>query len=896
MNLLTAEHLKKSYTERLLFDDVAFSIGEGDKIGLIGINGTGKSTLLKIVAGLEEPDEGTVVKGRNLYIRYLPQNPEFEAGRTVLDCVIRENMAHEHAWDLEGDAKSMLNKLGITDYSAKVETLSGGQRKRVALAAVLLSTADLLILDEPTNHLDSAMADWLEEYLKKFRGALLMITHDRYFLDNVTNRIVELDKGKLYSYQSGYEGYLELKAEREAMAVSSEQKRQNILRTELAWIRRGAQARSTKQKGRIQRFEALSAVEAPKVDGNVEMSSISSRLGRTTVEAHHLHKAYGDRLLIDDFSYIFLKDDRIGIIGPNGSGKSTLMKMITGWVKPDSGEAIIGQTVKMGYFSQENEDMDQSMRVIDYIKNVAEYVRTADGLVSASQMLERFLFPSHMQYTLIGKLSGGERRRLYLLHILMGAPNVLLLDEPTNDLDIGTLTILEDYLDHFQGIVITVSHDRYFLDSVTNRIVELDNGKLYSYQTNYEGYLEMRAERLDMAQASERKRQSILRVELEWMKRGARARSTKQKAHIQRYEALRDQKGPELDQSMELESISSRLGRTTVELDHLCKAYGDKTLIKDFTYIFLKNDRVGIIGPNGSGKSTLMKMIAGWVQPDSGTIEIGQTVKMGYFSQENEAMDESLKVIDYIKNVAEYVQTKDGSVSASMMLERFLFPSSVQYTTIDRLSGGEKRRLYLLRILMDAPNVLLLDEPTNDLDIRTLTILEDYLDSFQGIVITVSHDRYFLDRIVRRIFAFEGNGKITQYEGGFTDYQAAVLRKEVEAEAMAAGNPKAGVKSDKSKDEKSEEDSKSSKKTWNGGPKKLRFTYQEQKDWDVIESQIEKLEEEIAGLEVQMEKAASDFVKLKELMDRKAQAESELDAKMERWMYLNDLAEKIEKQ
>ena len=307
MNLLTAEHLKKSYTERLLFDDVAFSIGEGDKIGLIGINGTGKSTLLKIVAGLEEPDEGTVVKGRNLYIRYLPQNPEFEAGRTVLDCVIREIWRMSTLGISRAMRNPMLNKLGITDYSAKVETLSGGQRKRVALAAVLLSTADLLILDEPTNHLDSAMADWLEEYLKKFRGALLMITHDRYFLDNVTNRIVELDKGKLYSYQSGYEGYLELKAEREAMAVSSEQKRQNILRTELAWIRRGAQARSTKQKGRIQRFEALSAVEAPKVDGNVEMSSISSRLGRTTVEAHHLHKAYGDRLLIDDFSYIFLR-------------------------------------------------------------------------------------------------------------------------------------------------------------------------------------------------------------------------------------------------------------------------------------------------------------------------------------------------------------------------------------------------------------------------------------------------------------------------------------------------------------------------------------------------------------------------------------------------------------
>ena len=615
MNLVTIEHLTKSYTERLIFDDTDFSINEGEKIGLIGINGTGKSTLLKIVAGLEEPDKGTVVRGRNLDMRYLPQNPKFTEGDTIIESILRDNEGHPHIWDMESQAKTMLTRVGIYDFDAKVETLSGGQRKRVALVSTLMADTDLLILDEPTNHLDSDMADWLEDHLKKFRGAILMITHDRYFLDSVANRIVELDKGKFYSYQ-----------------------------------------------------------------------------------------------------------------------------------------------------------------------------------------------------------------------------------------------------------------------------------------TNYEGYLEMRAERLDMAQASERKRQSILRVELEWMKRGARARSTKQKAHIQRYEALRDQKGPELDQSMELESISSRLGRTTVELDHLCKAYGDKTLIKDFTYIFLKNDRVGIIGPNGSGKSTLMKMIAGWVQPDSGTIEIGQTVKMGYFSQENEAMDESLKVIDYIKNVAEYVQTKDGSVSASMMLERFLFPSSVQYTTIDRLSGGEKRRLYLLRILMDAPNVLLLDEPTNDLDIRTLTILEDYLDSFQGIVITVSHDRYFLDRIVRRIFAFEGNGKITQYEGGFTDYQAAVLRKEVEAEAMAAGNPKTGIKSDKSKDEKSEEDSKSSKKTWNGGPKKLRFTYQEQKDWDVIESQIEKLEEEIAGLEVQMEKAASDFVKLKELMDRKAQAESELDAKMERWMYLNDLAEKIEKQ
>ena len=489
MNLLTIEHLTKSYTERLLFDDTSFSINEGDKIGLIGINGTGKSTLLKIAAGLEEPDLGTVVRGRNLYIRYLPQNPVFEPQLTVLECVIKENEGHEHVWDLEGQAKNMLTRLGVSEYDAVISTLSGGQKKRVALASVLLSAADLLVLDEPTNHLDSSMADWLEDYLKKFRGALLMITHDRYFLDSVSNRIVELDKGKLYNYQAGYGGYLELKEERMAMEQASERKRRSILRTELEWIRRGARARSRKQKGRIQRFEELSARKGPEEDGDVEMNSLTSRLGRTTVEVSHLNKSYGDKVLLRDFTYIFLKNDRIGIIGPNGSGKSTLMKMIAGLVQPDSGETVIGQTVRMGYFSQENEEMDDSLKVIDYIKNVAEYVKTPDGMVSASQMLEQFLFPSSMQYTLIGKLSGGEKRRLCLLHILMGAPNVLLLDEPTNGLDIRTLTILEDYLDHFQGIVIAVSHDRYFLDRVVRRIFAFEgDGAVKQYEGGYTDY------------------------------------------------------------------------------------------------------------------------------------------------------------------------------------------------------------------------------------------------------------------------------------------------------------------------------------------------------------------------------------------------------------------------
>ena len=492
MNLVTIEHLTKSYTERLLFDDTAFSINEGEKVGLIGINGTGKSTLLKIVAGLEEPDDGSVVRTRNLYIRYLPQIPEFTQGDTVLESIMRDNENETHyssREEMSATAKSMLNELGIRDHDARVETLSGGQRKRVALAGVLMSRAELLILDEPTNHLDSAMADWLEDYLKNFRGALLMITHDRYFLDSVVNRIVELDQGKLYGYQGGYEAFLRLKAERLEMAEARSRKRQSILRREIAWIQRGARARSTKQKAHIQRYEELRDQTGPEYDRNVELESISSRLGRTTVEVKDLCKSYGDKVLMKDFTYIFLKSDRVGIIGPNGSGKSTLMKIIAGWVQPDSGTVEIGQTVKMGYFSQENEAMDESLKVIDYIKNAAEYVKTKDGSISASQMLERFLFPSHIQYTAISKLSGGEKRRLYLLRILMEAPNVILLDEPTNDLDIQTLTILEDYLDTFPGIVITVSHDRYFLDRVVNRIFAFEGqGRVTQYEGGFTDY------------------------------------------------------------------------------------------------------------------------------------------------------------------------------------------------------------------------------------------------------------------------------------------------------------------------------------------------------------------------------------------------------------------------
>lgn len=509
MNLLTAEGITHSYNDRRLFSDLSFHLNEGEKVGLIGINGTGKSTLLKIIAGLLSPDEGTVIRGNQLTLSYLPQTPEFKEDDTVLSAAL-SGLTDHGIWEREPDAKNMLTRLGITEFSKPIQQLSGGQRKRVALVRTLLTNADILVLDEPTNHLDSAMAEWLEATLQKYRGALVMITHDRYFLDSVVTRIVELEQGKLYSYADSYLGYLALKSQRKEMEASTERKRQSLLKTEIQWMMRGARARSTKQKAHIARYEALRDVQPPKQAETVQMSSVSSRLGRTTIELNGICKSYDDHTLIRDFSYIFLKNDRIGIIGPNGCGKTTLMNMINGLVTPDSGTIAIGQTVKIGYFSQENEFLDPSMKLIEYVREGAEIIHTPTGTITASQMLERFLFPSNMHYALIEKLSGGERRRLYLLRILMEAPNVLFLDEPTNDLDIETLTILEDYLDNFAGIVITVSHDRYFLDRVVRRIFAFEkNGHIAQYEGGYSDYLQKAGDKIStMSTISDKKENS----------------------------------------------------------------------------------------------------------------------------------------------------------------------------------------------------------------------------------------------------------------------------------------------------------------------------------------------------------------------------------------------------
>lgn len=606
MNLLTMEHITKAYTDRVLLNDVAFSINENEKIGVIGINGMGKSTLLKVTAGIEPYDEGKISMGKQVKICYLPQTPEFEEGTTVLRAAIADNVNELNQWTIEADARSMLNQLGFYDYDEKVEHMSGGQKKRIALVNALLTPADILILDEPTNHLDNAMSEWLEEYLIGFRGAILMVTHDRYFLDRVATRIVEVDQGKLYSYPGNYSEFVKLKAERQ-----------------------------------------------------------------------------------------------------------------------------------------------------------------------------------------------------------------------------------------------------------------------------------------DMALATERKRKSLLRTELEWLGRGARARSTKQKAHIDRIKAMQEIKDIQEEKRVVLDSVASRMGNKTIELENISKSYGNRKLISDYSYIFLKNDRIGIIGPNGCGKTTLLKNINGIVRPDSGTIEIGQTIRIGYFSQENEYMDASMKVIDYVKEVGEYVTTSDGKITASQMLERFLFDGAMQWSKIEKLSGGEKRRLYLMRVLMSAPNVLILDEPTNDLDIQTLTILEDYLDHFDGIIITVSHDRYFLDRIVNRIFSFEGDGKVRQFEGGYSDY---LIRKELEGldtEMSLKGHAAAT-------EEQSTKGESSSKDTWKQRKPKLKFTYKEQREFETIDDDIAKLEEKLETLDAQIAANATNSVKLRELMDKKEEAGNELDEKMERWVYLNDLNEKIQ--
>ena len=584
----------------------------------------------------------------------------------------------------------------------------------------------------------------------------------------------------------------------------------------------------------------------------------------------HISKIYGEKVIFEDASFGVQEGDKVGIIGINGTGKSTLLKMLAGEEIPETGQIIMQNNVRLAYLPQ-NPQFPENATILSYIQDCEAEWKVQSNLTQLG------ITEYEKQ---IAVLSGGQRRKVALAKILAQDFDILLLDEPTNHLDEAMISWLEEYLKSFRGTVLMVTHDRYFMDKVTNRILEISHGKMYSYEANYSKFLELKAEREEMELASERKRQSVLRMELEWAKRGCRARTTKQRARLERLEALKNTAAPVGDQSVELESVETRMGKKTIELKHVSKKYGNQVLVEDFNYILLKNQKLGIIGPNGCGKSTLMKLMAGLVEPDSGTVEMGETIKIGYFAQEEQEMDERQRVIDYVKDIAEYINTKDGKISASQMLERFLFTPDMQYAPIGKLSGGEKRRLYLLGVLSSEINVLLLDEPGNNLDIPTLTILEDYLNSFAGIVVTVSHDRYFLDNVVDRIFEFTGNGKLQQYEGGYTDY--------LEAKARRNDSVKQPVQTEK------KEEKKTSAQTWKQNRTvKLKFTFKEQKEFETIDDDIAKLEEKLEKLEQEIMKNATNSGKLNELISEKEEADALLEEKMDRWVYLNDLAEKI---
>lgn len=591
------------------------------------------------------------------------------------------------------------------------------------------------------------------------------------------------------------------------------------------------------------------------------------------LNVENISKTYMSKPVLSGISVGINDTDKIGVVGTNGTGKSTLLAIVAGKVEPDSGQVVVNNGLRISYLPQ-NPVFDMNKTLLE---NITDTIYDGgdhwDKMGEIKANLAKFGIDDPECDPSI--LSGGQKKRAALVAAIMTPSDLLILDEPTNHLDSDMIEWLEEYLQHFRGALLMITHDRYFLDEVTNQILEIDKGSAYRYEANYSGYLELKQQRLDYEQAAERKAQALYRKDLAWMLRGARARSTKQKAHIQRFEELRDRHRPEEERQVELSSLPSRMGNKTIIIDNISKSYEGKTLFRDFSYTFNKLDRIGIIGPNGCGKSTLLKTIVGTVAPDNGTVEIGQTIKIGYFGQENEALDESKRVIDYIKDTAEFIRTAEGLVSASVMCERFLFSPDMQYAPISKLSGGEKRRLYLLRVLMEQPNVIILDEPTNDLDIQTLRILEDYLDGFAGIIITVSHDRYFLDRVVTRIFAFEADGSLYQSEGGYSDYLVHKKQTEVSPSEKSV----------------SQAELKASKAQYRAPREKTKLSYNEQKEYDSIESEIEKLEEKSADLEAQIVAAATDYPKLVALTREKEEVDAEIERKMDRYVELQEMVD-----
>ena len=874
MLLLSAEKIEKSYGIKPLLEGASLYLSRGDKVGVVGLNGMGKSTLLKIIAGVEQYDSGSITKIPHLVIHYLPQQPDMQAGNTVLQQVFL-GASEELRQMKEYEAKSILTKLGISDFQQDVSTLSGGQKKRVAIASALATPCDLLILDEPTNHLDHHMVAWLEQTLQKFRGALLMITHDRYFLDRVSNKILEVNNGQIYQYESNYSGYLESKAQREEMALSSERKRQSLLRKELQWIQRGVKARGTKSRSRVERFEALREKEAPELPQQLEISSVGTRLGKKTIEVNHISKSYGDKVLIQDFSYIVPRNGRIGIIGENGCGKSTLLQLLSGNLSPDTGTVEIGDTVKIGYYTQECKNMDEHQRVIDYIKDGAEWIETINGKLSAAQMLETFLFRGDMQWNYINKLSGGERRRLYLLRVLMEAPNVLLLDEPTNDLDIETLQILEDYLETFSGAVIVVSHDRYFLDKVVTKIVEIEAAQMRMYEGNYSAYALKKAQLRDaqykayLNQQREIKHQEAVITKLRSFNREKsikRAESrVKMLDKIQRIE-----KPIEIDNQMRI-SLEPRFisGNDVLTVEGLSKAFPGQTLFTDINFEIKRGERVALIGNNGTGKTTILKILNGIVDADAGRFALGSKVQIGYYDQEHHVLHMEKTIFQEISDT--YPTLTETEIRN--MLAAFLFTGDDVFKLISSLSGGERGRVSLAKLMLSEANFLILDEPTNHLDIASKEILEEALNSYTGTVLYVSHDRYFINQTATRIMDLT-NQAIVNYIGDYDYY----LEKKEEMTRIYA--PVQETAAQEVKENVSE-----TKLTWQQQKEEQALKRKRENELKKVEARIEELETRDKEIDETMvlPDICTNVAECTKLSREKAAIAEELEGLYEKW-------------
>ncbi len=918
--MISLDNLTVSYGGWTLFDNISFLINPKDRVGLVGKNGAGKTTLLRIITGEQQPTSGAVTINGECTIGYLPQTMRVADTTTLVeetakafDEVLRleaeiESLTREIAerTDYESaDYEQLLHRLndaqdryhilgGETrdadiektllglgfkreDFGRATSEFSGGWRMRIELAKLLLRRPSIFLLDEPTNHLDIESIQWLEEYLKNYNGAVLLISHDRAFLDNVTNRTVELSLGKITDYKVPYSKYVVLRAERRAQQLAAYENQQRMIEKTEEFIEkfRYKPTKSNQVQSRIKQLERLERLEVEEEDLatlNIKFPP-APRSGQIVAEINEAGMSFGAKHVFSGANFTIEKGDRIAFVGRNGEGKTTLARMLVGQLTPTEGSIRIGANVNIGYYAQNQDDlMDGEFTVYDTLDRVA----VGDIRTRLRDILGAFLFRGEDIDKKVKVLSGGERARLAMARMMLEPRNLLVLDEPTNHLDTEMVAWLEDWLRRYKGGLVMVTHDRYFLERVVNHITELSRGKLYHYEANYSRYLELREQRAQMAEASERKRQSILRVEREWILRGCQARSTKSKERIDRYEALKNQKAPERDSTVQLAAASSRLGKKIITLEHVSKGYDGRTLFADFSYGVLRTDRIGIVGRNGAGKSTLLRLLAGEIQPDSGTVELGETVRIGHFSQEGRELDLNQRVYDCIHEVAAQVKTDEGTFSAKTMLERFLFTPDLQQTTIGRLSGGERRRLYLLSVLMAAPNVLLLDEPTNDLDVTTLSILEDYLQSFPGPIITVSHDRFFLDKMADTILEVRPEGRVDIFTGNWSDW----ARKRRPAEEK---KPEKSEKTEKPQPERPRE-------------KKLKFSYNEQREFETIDAVLAELEEKLAACRRAQEACGSDYVRLQELTDEQERLSAELDEKTERWVYLNDLKEKIDAQ